>query len=113
MGLTKLAILMQYQRIFKTRRFQIWCWIFIIVINIHTILTVVLSIFPCKPIRKSWNPSIEGKCANRTATWLYNAIMNIITDFMIFLLPVPVVKSLQLPTKQKALLIGIFGVGLV
>ncbi len=37
--------------------------------------------------------------------------MNIVTDFAIIILPMPVVRTLQLARKQKYALIGIFAVG--
>ncbi|KAF2681252.1 hypothetical protein K458DRAFT_406607 [Lentithecium fluviatile CBS 122367] len=113
LGLTKLAILMQYQRVFTTRRFQIWTWTFIAVIAAYTVATVITGVFLCTPISKFWKPQTEGHCINTFASWFANAIINIITDLMIIILPIPVVRRLKLARKQKTLLIGVFAFGTV
>ena len=41
------------------------------------------------------------------------SIITIFLDFVILLLPVPVVWSLQLPKKQRIAVLGIFGAGIV
>ena len=56
---------------------------------------------------------MEGKCINTFASWFANAIINIVTDLAIIVLPMPVVRRLKLPKKQKALLIGVFAFGAV
>ncbi|PVH91113.1 hypothetical protein DM02DRAFT_479113, partial [Periconia macrospinosa] len=113
LGLTKLAILMQYRRVFQTPRFQIWNWVFIAIIIGFTLATVGGGIFVCTPVQKFWKPEVEGHCINKSALWLAHAMMNIITDLMIIILPMPVIRSLQLKPSQKYLLMGIFAFGAV
>ena len=43
--------------------------------------------------------------------WFTNAAINIATDFAIVILPIPIIKSLNLPRRQKQALIGIFAIG--
>lgn len=43
--------------------------------------------------------------------WFTNAAINIATDFIIILLPMPVIKSLQLARRQKLALYVIFAIG--
>ncbi|KAF2877246.1 hypothetical protein BDV95DRAFT_468720, partial [Massariosphaeria phaeospora] len=112
-GLTKIAILVQYQRVFPTRKFQIWCWSFIAIIVAYTMASVLACIFVCWPVQKYWKPEIEGKCINTFASWFANAAINIVTDFMIIILPMPVVRNLQLAKRQKMLLLGVFAFGII
>ncbi|KAF2652387.1 hypothetical protein K491DRAFT_663842 [Lophiostoma macrostomum CBS 122681] len=111
-GLTKIAILIQYQRVFPTPKFQIWCWSFIAIILAYTIATVAACIFVCTPIPKFWMGG-EGKCIDTFASWFANAAINIVTDLMIIILPMPVVRSLKLARKQKYLLMGVFAFGTI
>jgi hypothetical protein len=39
------------------------------------------------------------------------ASVNLVTDFIIFSMPLPVIKSLQLPKKQKLMLTFVFCLG--
>jgi len=113
LGLTKLAILMQYRRVFQTPRFQIVNWVFIAIIIGFTLGTVGGAIFICTPVEKFWKTELEGHCINKSASWLANAVMNIVTDLMIIILPMPVIRRLQLKPTQKYFLMGIFAFGAV
>jgi hypothetical protein len=66
----------------------------------------------CTPVSYFWNPSIGGHCLSRLGVWFANASINIITDIVICLMPVPVLNRLSLPRKQKYALIAVFCLGL-
>ena len=78
--------------------------------------TVTLSVLlplVCFPVARFWETSLPGTCVDQLAVWYVMAGVNIITDAAIFVIPLPVIKSLQLPTKQKMLLVVVFGLGLL
>ena len=66
----------------------------------------------CVPIARNWDKTVQGRCLPTTPLWLTNAALNIATD-MIILLPLPVIRSLRLPLKQKPSLAIIFAFGLL
>lgn len=74
------------------------------------IWALIAQFIQCVPLQALWDPRIEGWCLGLT-TVLGNAILHIITDFMIFLLPMPVLVKLKLRKKQKILLVGVFALG--
>jgi hypothetical protein len=43
--------------------------------------------------------------------WFFNAAMNIVTDLAIIVLPMPVIRRLNLKRRQKQLLMGVFAIG--
>ncbi|CAE6996148.1 hypothetical protein P3342_000308 [Pyrenophora teres f. teres] len=110
LGLTKGSILLQYKRIFTTRKFLIANYLTMGVVVGYTFWTVFSSIFECVPIRAFWTRE-PAKCLNQFAVWFTNAGINILTDFAIIILPIPVIRSLNLGRKQKIGLIAIFAVG--
>lgn len=112
-GLTKISILLLYLRIFITDWFQRTCRIFIAIVIAFTFGTVISSVFQCAPIAFAFDKTKKGTCIDLTAFWYANAAFNILSDITIILLPVPVVKKLQLPPQQKVLLCGIFAIGLL
>lgn len=75
--------------------------------------SIAATIFECTPIERVWDHAIDGTCVNLTAFWYTNAVANILGDFGILLLPMPVVKSLQLPSRQKWGLTMVFGLGVL
>ncbi|KAK7942415.1 uncharacterized protein PG986_011528 [Apiospora aurea] len=110
--LIKVSILLQYRRIFTQKLTQ---WMSGGLLGFILAWTVTLSVLlplVCYPVDKFWEPALPGSCVNQLAVWYVMAGVNIITDFAIFIIPLPVIKSLQLPTKQKMLLVVVFGLGL-
>jgi hypothetical protein len=113
MCLVKISILLQYRRVF-TGKLMYWistcsaiffgCW----AITISFLLTLI-----CMPVEKYWYPSIEGRCFNSLVIWYIMASFNLITDIALFIMPLPVIGSLQLRRKQKYTLIFVFGLGLL
>ncbi|KAF2193413.1 hypothetical protein K469DRAFT_712164 [Zopfia rhizophila CBS 207.26] len=110
LGLTKSSLLLQYRRVFPTKKFQIACWTVMTVVIIYTIWTVFGSIFACVPVRAFWTKE-SARCIDQFAMWFTNAAINILTDFAIILLPMPVIRSLNLRRRQRQALIGIFAIG--
>ena len=110
-GTVKISILLQYMRIFATRGMQIACKIVLALVTMFTIETVVISIFDCTPVSYYWDKSLDGHCVDFGAMWFSHASLNITFDIVLIILPIPVIKSLNLPTKQKIALCGIFAVG--
>lgn len=110
LGLTKGSMLLQYRRVFTTKRFWIGNYAVMAVVVCYTIWTVFSSIFACVPIRAFWTRE-HARCINQFAMWFTNAAINICTDFAIIILPMPVIRSLNLDRRQKTALIAIFAVG--
>lgn len=103
-------MLLQYRRIFPTKKFQLANWLTMAVVVAYTIWTVFSSIFSCTPVRAFWTHE-KSTCLNQFAVWFTNAAINILTDFAIILLPIPVIQKLNLGKRQKIGLISIFAVG--
>ncbi|KAM7193881.1 hypothetical protein V8F33_007567 [Rhypophila sp. PSN 637] len=107
----KLTFLFQYYRVFSSQRMKtIICFatVFIIIWSISQILVVI---FTCVPVQKFWLPATPGACVELVPFWYANAAGNIVTDVLIFCLPLPVIKSLNLRRPQRFWLLGIFGLG--
>jgi hypothetical protein len=69
-------------------------------------------IFPCTPIKKIWNITItEGSCIDRTPVFMATAVLNMITDVLLLILPIPMVVKLHMPRAQKTALICAFSIG--
>ncbi|MCJ1481570.1 hypothetical protein MMC06_001729 [Schaereria dolodes] len=65
----------------------------------------------CQPLARVWNKSIPGSCLDLTAFWYANAAASILTDLVILALPMPKIKALQLPIRQKVGLFMVFALG--
>ncbi|KAK4450156.1 hypothetical protein QBC34DRAFT_461346 [Podospora aff. communis PSN243] len=109
--LTKVSILLQYKRLFSNpimQRLTLWglCFLVAWAVALAFLLTLI-----CQPVAAFWDPSIGGKCLEASTIWYIMAAVNIASDFAILTLPMPVIKSLQLPQRQKVMLIAVFCLG--
>lgn len=66
----------------------------------------------CMPVSAFWDSTLsQSHCMNKYSVWFANASLNILTDIAIFILPMPVLKDLHLPQRQRVALMGVFGLG--
>ncbi|KAJ5316838.1 hypothetical protein N7508_001346 [Penicillium antarcticum] len=108
---TKMSILLQYKRVFSTPRMRLACWILIGFLGVYGTWTIVSAWANCVPLAKFWDSSVPGFCFDKKALWFSNSAIHIVTDILILIYPMPVLKSLQLPKKQKLAVMGIFALG--
>ncbi|KAK0652393.1 hypothetical protein B0T16DRAFT_346748, partial [Cercophora newfieldiana] len=109
--LTKISILLQYKRLFSNpimQRITLWalCFLAAWAVALAFLLTLI-----CQPVSAFWNPTVSGKCLDAPTIWYIMAGVNLVSDFAILTLPMPVIKSLQLPQRQKIMLIAVFCLG--
>ena len=107
----KISLLIFYLRLSPQRWFRWSIWGVIAFIFGYTVGIFFGLIFSCSPISVSWDITVTGECINRPALYIATAVSNIISDIILFVLPMPMVVKLQLPLKQKLGLFFIFGVG--
>jgi hypothetical protein len=122
-ALIKLAILFQYLRLFdsQNRTPRLISKALCVVIALWGAISLLLAIFACKPISKSWNWTLPGKCVawgNKDpdvffATWAAHAGLNMFFDVLIFLLPIPFLNSVRMQGRTRMGLIGVFIIGAV
>ncbi|KAL8994020.1 MAG: hypothetical protein Q9169_005899 [Polycauliona sp. 2 TL-2023] len=72
------------------------------------IAVILAQLLQCKPVPKFWDPTIPGTCLNTNPLYLSNSIINTAIDFLVLLLPIPMIVRLQVNTRTKLILAGIF-----
>ncbi|KAI9812987.1 MAG: hypothetical protein M1832_006424 [Thelocarpon impressellum] len=106
---TKLSILLFYHRVFASKRFQQVLKGFMIFVTLWGIMMTLIVVGQCTPPAHFWQPKkTPGKCINLVRFFVGSAIPNIITDFMIVILPMPLIWRMQLKLEQKITLTAIF-----
>ena len=67
-----------------------------------------------RPVSDYWTLSIEPQnCIDEKTHLVAANVINTITDFIVVLLPIKTTLGLELPVKQRVIVIGLFGAGLV
>ena len=107
--LIKLSVLMFYVRVFKVVRiYQIALWLAGFLVVAWGITVLLINLLACIPIKKNWDPSVSGHCIDRHYLLL---IPNILTDFILLILPMPMLWPIQLSFRRKIGLCGLFAAG--
>lgn len=101
--MSRSAILLFYLRIFITRdmKWAIWSSL-ALVVSIGT-SSLFVVIFSCDPVSASWRLADipTAKCINRPVFYYAVAGLFIVMDLLTISVPMPKLKSLRMPLKQK------------
>ncbi|KAF4445785.1 integral membrane protein [Fusarium austroafricanum] len=112
----KVALLISYLRLLrgttghKTYR-RIILMTIALVFTSHVGCTLAL-IFACTPVDKSWNPLKEGKCLAAGPSFTGYAVVTIVSDVVVAMLPIPILMKLEIKKGKKIGLIVIFMLGI-
>ncbi|EMD58481.1 hypothetical protein COCSADRAFT_104006 [Bipolaris sorokiniana ND90Pr] len=103
-ALAKLSLLALYYRLNPDFKIRSCIYALAGLVSGYSLAITIVAAGPCNPQYHS-----DQKCL--TDLNLFMACINIITDFLILCLPVPMLRALQLPMKQKVLLGLVFALG--
>jgi hypothetical protein len=54
----------------------------------------------------NWDIRVKGECLNSPSLYIATAVANIVSDIILFALPIHMVVNLQIPRRQKIGLLG-------
>ncbi|DAA75748.1 TPA_exp: Integral membrane protein [Trichophyton benhamiae CBS 112371] len=114
-ALTKLSLLFFTRKMIfgiNSKILKWLVWITIAVVAAEMVIFCIVVIFTCRPISAYWTLSFHPQeCINETAHLLIGTIINIFTDLLVVILPIPTVMGLKLPYRQRIVLALLFGAG--
>ncbi|KAE8826843.1 hypothetical protein PTNB85_06752 [Pyrenophora teres f. teres] len=121
--LIKTSILLFYHHIAASnRRFHYIIRTLLAIIILGGISMLFACIFMCYPVSDAWSfkifmggvRSYSAHCYNPRPFWLFNAVYNLVTDIIIWTLPILFFLNLQtIPLRRRIELIAIFSIGVV
>ncbi|KAJ5822964.1 hypothetical protein N7447_005304 [Penicillium robsamsonii] len=102
-GMVKFSILAQYYRIFALKQFRIATIGVGLFVFVYTITCIFVNAFEChtKPWR-AWDPSFPEGCNNLPKAYFSTAGINILTDVVILIMPLPLLMKLNLRNRRKS-----------
>ncbi|KAF2727388.1 hypothetical protein EJ04DRAFT_582063 [Polyplosphaeria fusca] len=109
--LTKFALIFLCIRVFGPSTWRFACYAVLTFVSVYTFWAIANSIVPCYPIERYWDKSVAGWCFPNAVLWFVNASLNIFTDLLVVVLPIPGIIRLQLPRKQKIGVSLVFALG--
>ncbi|PVH95164.1 hypothetical protein DM02DRAFT_660418 [Periconia macrospinosa] len=116
----KFSILVFYLKI-DPRKLTKWAVYFLMAfVFALSITTFFVLLLVCVPPSLFWKPAEQAlhpeKCLKQTTQQVFfniNGIMNIVQDVGIYILPIPIIFTLQMSLRQKVALAAILSVGLI
>ena len=111
MACVKLSILFLYRRLFPSKRLKKALIVIGIFVLSYSIAAVFVVIFQCYPIQSNWDPTVTGYCVSYGDFLTVNGVFNILSDFVILCVPLPILWRLQVSKNQKWVLSGMFLLG--
>ena len=113
LALTKCSILILFLGIFIDTWTRIATYIVLALVILSNIWVFYVIFSACTPIEAFWDISIRLATCHPQAYWLSNQGLIIVTDCLVFLLPMPVVWPLKMRMTQKVLVLFLFSMGLL
>ena len=110
----KLSITIQCYRVLRTRKMQQFFRVYFVILIIYGLWTLFSSIFTCWPVEAYWlavTGQVTGSCMSKGGVTYSNAALNIATDLVLIVVPAPLLWKLQIPTRQRLILMSLFGMG--
>jgi hypothetical protein len=112
LAFAKASLLCFYYRMSQIRWVRITSAYLGIIITAYSIALILSLSFACNPIKKAWDVTVtEGTCINRPAVYVLLAVLNIATDVILLVIPIPMVWRLQMPVAQKIGVVVVFLIG--
>ena len=116
LGCIKLSIVLWYRRIFVGKWFNIWSWIIGVTVVAWTTSFFIPTVFSCRPIQLMYTGTMRqyfSHCIDTATLQNSYAITDLLTDVIILSMPVPMIWRLQMSTKRKISVSGIFFLGIL
>jgi len=98
----KTSILSFYLRFAVSNRpFQIAAYITFFIVIAYSFVMAILPLWRCQPMKKHFDYTIPGHCADPMPPFLVQAAVNSATDIVLLLMPVWLMWPLAMPKAQK------------
>ncbi|KAM0269272.1 hypothetical protein ACHAQH_009778 [Verticillium albo-atrum] len=111
-GFTKLSLLTFYLHLSPQRWWRIAVWTSIVIVALYTVIITVMLFVHCTPVSKAYDVlMVGGSCINVGILYIATAVSNIVTDVLLFVLPIPMVVRLRMGIFPKVGAIVIFAIG--
>jgi len=110
---SQVSILLLFLRIWTFPRVNRAAFLLLIVVMLYNAAVFATVLTACIPLRAFWDFELQrqGAYCHAKAIWWANTYVHVITDFMIYLIPMPVILRARFPRRQKILLFVLFAFG--
>ncbi|KAI1465122.1 uncharacterized protein F4812DRAFT_461964 [Daldinia caldariorum] len=109
--LCRVSILVLSTKIFLVQSFIVTARITYVVVLGWGLTAILTAFLLCRPFAYNWDRSIEGGvCGDPTVSWAVTGVLNMISDIIILIMPMPYLLRLELAWEKRLQLMVIFGI---
>lgn len=102
-----------YARLNPLPQFKRWLVVSFTFLTAIWLAQLLLVVLQCIPLQSLWNQNIQGKCMSTSAFCIATAVLTIVCDSLILLLPIEIVRHLQISLMKKISLLTCFCIGIL
>ncbi|OJJ69526.1 hypothetical protein ASPBRDRAFT_57190 [Aspergillus brasiliensis CBS 101740] len=107
----KISFICFYRRLFTTKRFLHFTFCLNILIATWSLGIFLACALQCRPLRAYWDVNVKGSCFSATTFIIVNQAFNVVMDFVILAVPIPMIWRLHRSWQDKLALNAVFALG--
>ncbi|KAF2875959.1 hypothetical protein BDV95DRAFT_591365 [Massariosphaeria phaeospora] len=116
MAAIKISVALMMLRLEQTKFWRRFLWGMVAVQMLLGIYNMLCALLQCIPLHAAWDPLklVEAKCWSSAAIRanLYCiSVVNVVTDFIMALLPISFLRHVQRPFRERAIIGGLMALG--
>ncbi|KAH8201472.1 hypothetical protein TruAng_004396 [Truncatella angustata] len=109
----KLSVLFFYLRMFASHSLKRATKVVIAFVSLWSIGNILQVFLICRPFAATYDPTVPGTCGDQVGSFIAIGAFNIITDVIIFFLPIWTIWHLQMKTRAKVGVLAVFLIGIL
>lgn len=103
---------MFYRRVFPQKWFHNLVWVMFAIVVAYNLSCFFATIMQCMPVAHQWDPTKPAYCIDYFAVVVYSGVLNVVTDFIILGMPIPLIRNLQVSKSKRRELMIVFSWGM-
>lgn len=111
-GSTKISLCLLIRQIDNRGKLHLANMVLAGFVLVCVVTGVFATVFQC-PLPSPWLAESHAECPNYGPIYIYNGVMDIVTDLALCVLPVVMMWHVQTTTRRKAVVMGLFGTRII
>ncbi|KAH6683096.1 hypothetical protein B0J14DRAFT_138252 [Halenospora varia] len=111
LSFTKFSILAFYWRLFQASRLRVGIYVVGITVILWWLASIIAVSLTCVPLHAFWDPTVRGRCIDIGKYYFATSVPNVVTDFVLLIMPLPHLVKLKVSFWRKVIVLGLFCVG--
>ncbi|KAH8647201.1 integral membrane protein [Xylariales sp. PMI_506] len=99
--IAKASIILLYMRVFIARWFRLACYGCLTYCALSLIAFTFAIAFQCRPVSAIWDRFTSGQCLDVNAIGYAGAVLSVVEDVVLIILPIPELRKLQISGRQR------------